>query len=212
LRPIQLDSSLLPYHSHPYHFSAKISNPARSLFSSPIIMAHTHNQELESRFNTLQSSFLETQQEMQQLNATIASRDASMNASVNVVVQSTMVEVKHEMTTQLESVFASLCTKLKIPTDDSFPDAHKNTEGETSSHSFQPHHFQRDIHLPWVDVTKFDGSDPTGWVTQMEHYFSLYNITDDLAKLRYGVLHLDQERWQWWQWRKTSRQGYISWT
>jgi hypothetical protein len=46
----------------------------------------------------------------------------------------------------------------------------------------------------------------------MEHYFSLYDITDDLAKLRYGVLHLDQERWQWWQWRKTSRQGYIAWT
>ena len=46
----------------------------------------------------------------------------------------------------------------------------------------------------------------------MEHYFSLYNITDDLAKLWYGVLHLDQERWQWWQWRKTSCQGYISWT
>jgi hypothetical protein len=63
-----------------------------------------------------------------------------------------------------------------------------------------------------VDVTKFDGSDPTGWVTQMEHYFSLYNIIDDLAKLRYGVLHLDQERWQWWQLRKTSRQGYIAWT
>jgi hypothetical protein len=33
-----------------------------------------------------------------------------------------------------------------------------------------------------------------------------------LAKLRYGVLHLDQECWQWWQWRKTSRQGYIVWT
>jgi hypothetical protein len=46
----------------------------------------------------------------------------------------------------------------------------------------------------------------------MEHYFSLYGITDDLAKLRYGVLHLDQERWPWWQWRKTSRQGYIAWT
>jgi hypothetical protein len=42
---------------------------------------------------------------------------------------------------------------------------------------------------------------------------SLYtNITDDLAKLQYGVLHLDQERWQWWQWRKTSCQGYIAWT
>jgi hypothetical protein len=171
-------------------------------------MAHTRSQELDSRFNTLESGFLKTQQEVQQLSATIASRDASINASVNVVVQSAMAEVKHE----LEYVFVSLCTKLKIPLDDSFPNAHKKTEGETSSHSFQPHHFQRDIRLPRVDVTKFDGSDPTGWVTQMEHYFSLYNITDDLAKLRYGVLHLDQERWQWWQWRKTSRQGYIAWT
>jgi hypothetical protein len=135
----------------------------------------------------LQSGFLETQQEVQQISAIIASCDASINttinASVNVVMQSAMAEVKHELTTHLESVFASLFTKLKIPTDDSFPDAHTKTEGETSSHSFQPHHFQRDIHLPRVDVTKFDGSDPTGWVTQMEHYFSLYNITDDLAKL-----------------------------
>jgi hypothetical protein len=63
-----------------------------------------------------------------------------------------------------------------------------------------------------VDVTKFDGSDPTGWVTQMEHYFSLYDITDDMAKLRYGFLHIDQERWQWWQWRKKYRQGYVAWT
>jgi hypothetical protein len=63
-----------------------------------------------------------------------------------------------------------------------------------------------------VDVTKFDCSDPNGWVTQMKHYFSLYGITDDLAKLKYGVLYRDQERWQWWQWRKTSRQGYIAWT
>jgi hypothetical protein len=62
-------------------------------------MAHTHNQELESHFNTLQSGLLETQQEVQQLSATIASRDASMNSSVNVVVQSAMVEVKHELTT-----------------------------------------------------------------------------------------------------------------
>jgi len=46
----------------------------------------------------------------------------------------------------------------------------------------------------------------------MEHYFSLYGITNDLTKLQYGFLHLDQERWQWWQWRKTSRQGYIAWT
>ena len=133
-------------------------------------MAHTRNQELESHFNTLQHGLLETQQEVQQLSATIASRDAS----IQIAVQSAMAEVKNE----LESVVVALCTKLKIPLDD---DAPKKTEGEASSHSFQPHHFQRDIRLPF---TKFDGSDPTGWVTQMEHYFSLYNITDDLAKLR----------------------------
>ena len=138
-------------------------------------MAHTRSQEMESCFNTLQSSFLETQQEVQQLSATIASRDASMNASVNVAVQFAMAEVKHELTTQLESVFASLCTKIKLSTDESFPEAHKKTEGEHSvhSHTFQPHHFQRDICLLRVDVAKFYGSDPTGWVAQMEHYFSL---------------------------------------
>jgi hypothetical protein len=86
LRPIPLDSSLFPYHIHPYHFSAKIYDPARSLFSAPIFMAHTHSQELESCFNTLQAGLIETQQEVQQLSATIASPDASINASVNVVV------------------------------------------------------------------------------------------------------------------------------
>jgi hypothetical protein len=86
LRPILLDSSLLPYHIHPYHFSAKIFDPACSLSSPTIIMAHTYSQELESRFNTLQDSLLETQQEVQQLSATIASLDASINASINVAV------------------------------------------------------------------------------------------------------------------------------
>ena len=100
---------------------------------------------------------------------------------------------------------------MHIPIDNPLSDPPLDTKAEHSS-NFQHHHFQRDLRLPRVDVTKFDGSDPTGWVTQMEHYFSLYDITDDLAKLRYGVLHLDQEHWQWWQWRKTSRQGYIAWT
>ena len=122
-----------------------------------------------------------------------------------------MEEIKQDLTTQLESIFSSLYTKLHIPTNNPSCDSPPHTEGEDSSHShkFQHRHFQRDLRLPQVDVTKFDGSYPTGWVTQMEHYFSLYIITDDLAKLRYGVLHLDQEHWQW---RKNSREGYIAWT
>jgi hypothetical protein len=43
----------------------------------------------------------------------------------------------------------------------------------------------------------------------MEYYFSLYDIIGEFAKLRYGVLHIDQECWQW---RKNSRQGYVAWT
>jgi hypothetical protein len=60
-----------------------------------------------------------------------------------------------------------------------------NPEGTESSHStsFPSNHFQWDLCLPRVEVNKFDGSDPTGWVTQMEHYFSLHDITDELAKL-----------------------------
>jgi hypothetical protein len=100
---------------------------------------------------------------------------------------------------------------MHIPTDNPLFDPPSYTKDEHSS-NFQHHHFQHDLRLSQVDVTKFDGSDPTGWVTQMEHYFSLYNIIDDLAKIWYGVLHLDKEHWQWWQWRKTSRQRYISWT
>jgi hypothetical protein len=46
----------------------------------------------------------------------------------------------------------------------------------------------------------------------MEHYFSLYDISDELAKLQYGVLHVDQKCWKWWQWRKKFHQGYVAWT
>jgi hypothetical protein len=159
-------------------------------------MAHARSQDLETRFNTLQSGFLETQKEVKQLSAIVASIDSSINTTINTTMQSSMEKVKQELTTHIESVFASLYTKPKIPTDDHFSEAPPKTKGEHSSHShtFQNHHFQCDLHLPWVDVTKFDGLDPTSWVTQMEHYFSLYGITDDLDKLRYGVLHLDKER------------------
>jgi hypothetical protein len=46
----------------------------------------------------------------------------------------------------------------------------------------------------------------------MEQHFSLYGIIDQLDKIWYGVLHLDQEHSQWWKWRKNARQGYFAWT
>jgi hypothetical protein len=47
--------------------------------------------------------------------------------------------------------------------------------------------------LPIVEVNKFDGSDPTTWVTQMEHYFSLHGYTDELTKLHHKIFYLDPE-------------------
>jgi hypothetical protein len=46
----------------------------------------------------------------------------------------------------------------------------------------------------------------------MEHHFSLHGITNDLAKIRYGVLYLDPECWKWWQWGRKTHQGYVAWT
>ena len=67
--------------------------------------------------------------------------------------------------------------------------------------------------IPKIDVNKFDGTDPSGWLSQMEQYFTLHNITDDLVKLRVAVLYLDSERWKWYQWHKKSCEGtYFAWS
>jgi hypothetical protein len=82
------------------------------------------------------------------------------------------------------------------------------------SHFQKPHsnHLHHEMHLPRFEVKEFDGSDPTSWDTQMEHYLSLHGITDKLAKFHYGLLYMDVEHCQWLKWHKNSRQGYVSWT
>jgi hypothetical protein len=105
-------------------------------------MAHTRSQDLEARFNTLQSGLIETQQEVKQLSANVA--------TINTTMQSSMEEIKQDLTTHLESVFSALCTKLHIPTDNPSSSSPPHPEGDHSSHSnnFQNHHFQRDLRLP----------------------------------------------------------------
>jgi hypothetical protein len=118
-----------------------------------------------------------------------------MHSSIAASITKLKEDLKQEMTTQLESVISMIYTKLHIPADPPLSDPPFHTETETFSHShnFHPHQFQCDLRLPWVDVTKFNGSDPTSCVTEMEHYFSFYDISNDLSKLWYGVLHLDQQ-------------------
>jgi hypothetical protein len=110
-------------------------------------MAHTHSQDLEAHFNTLQYNLTGTQQEVKQLSANVV--------AINTTMQSSMEEIKQDLTTHLESFFLMLCTKLHIPTNNPSSDSPPHTEAENSSHShnFHHHHFQRDLRLPRVDVT-----------------------------------------------------------
>jgi hypothetical protein len=87
-------------------------------------------------------------------------------------------------------------------------------ESEASSHNmaFHSNSLHHDPCLPKVEVKKFDGLDPTVWVTQMEHFFSLHGINDDLTKFSYDVLYLDLEHWQWWKWCRKMHQWYVAWT
>jgi hypothetical protein len=70
-----------------------------------------------------------------------------------------------------------------------------NSSHFQNSHSNHLHH---KLCLPRFKVNKFDGSDPTGWVTQMENYFSLHGIIDELAEISYSFIYLDPECWKWW--------------
>jgi wobble nucleotide-excising tRNase len=90
-------------------------------------MAHTHSQDLEARFNTLQSGLIETQQEVKKLSANVS--------TINTTMQSSMEEIKQDLTTQLESVFSTLCTKLHISTDNPSSSSPPHNEGDHSSHS-----------------------------------------------------------------------------
>jgi hypothetical protein len=118
-------------------------------------MAHTHRQDLEALFNTLQYGLIKTQQEVKQLSPNVS--------TIHTTMQSSREEMKQDLTTHLESVFLAPYTKLHIPTDNpsSSSPPHTDDDHYPHSHNFQNHHFQCDLCFSRVDVTKFDGSDPT---------------------------------------------------
>lgn len=49
-----------------------------------------------------------------------------------------------------------------------------------------------------LGMQKFDGIDPEGWVSQMEHFFFPHNICTADDKYQVALLYLDAKCWQWW--------------
>jgi hypothetical protein len=94
-------------------------------------MAHTRSQDLEAQFNTLQSNFLDTQQEVKQFSANVATINTTMQSSITASIE----ELKQDMTSQLESIVSMIYTKLHIPADNPLSDPPPHTKAETSSHS-----------------------------------------------------------------------------
>jgi wobble nucleotide-excising tRNase len=86
-------------------------------------MAHTRSQDLEARFNTLQSNFTETQQEVKHLSANVVTINTTMQSSIAASIK----EIKEYMTTHLEYVILMLYTKLHIPIDNPLSDPPPHT-------------------------------------------------------------------------------------
>jgi hypothetical protein len=59
----------------------------------------------------------------------------------------------------------------------------REEEGLNNEFSFFVHSHNLMPHFPKVDLNKFVGLNPIGWVDQIEHYFSLHAIIDYLLKL-----------------------------
>jgi hypothetical protein len=146
----------------------------------PLTMPNTHNQDLENRIPTHIESKMDHLKE-------------ELKKDINFHLAN---QLESHLESQIDSFTTKVLEKLPISGIHASSDQPSHLEGTASSNSqqFQSNPFHRDLCLSRVEVNKFDGSDPTSWVTQMEHYFSLHGITDDLAKLRYGVLYLDPER------------------
>jgi len=70
------------------------------------------------------------------------------------------------------------------------PEAHglnEDLEGESSHHiHFHGNHQHSHPWPPKLDIYKFDGSNLTVWVAQMEQYFLLNDIQYDETKIRVG--------------------------
>ena len=140
-------------------------------------MATTRNQELQASINQAHVSIEHITSQMDSTHSRIDKLEHKFN------------NMEANLTTQLTSLQSVVNQLLNRPTGPS-----SSIEPDVVDSSQYPHFhsnsFHHEPHLPRVEVNKFDSSNPTGWVTQMEHYFSLHGITDELAKLRYDVLYL----------------------
>ena len=127
-------------------------------------------------------------------------------------IDDNMASLCNEFTTSIDQQFYKLVQlfsgKNVDPNPEELQSSHyEHTQSSRSTWGSPPSWTK----VPKVDMHKFDGSNPAGWVSQMEQYFSLHDIREDETKLHVGVLYLDQECWKWWQWHKKCYPRLLTW-
>ena len=120
-------------------------------------------------------------------------------------LETNMSELKNSLD-ELKSMVRQAFVKGKEP---ALEDHYNDHEGE-SSHS--PHAWRthpppnRNLPLseqpPKLDMQKFDSSNPSAWIAQMEQYFELNRIEEQWTKIRVATMYLDGPRWQWALWHQ----------
>jgi hypothetical protein len=129
----------------------------------------------------------------QKLNTDLTALQAKVNNDISAI-HAKMHYIHDQLGSGIDEVISTLKQLMNKFQGPSSSDPPLYTEGVDSNQPLHANSLPCDPCLPRVEVNKFVVSDPTAWVTQMEHYFSLHSITDELTKLRYEILYLDLER------------------
>jgi hypothetical protein len=145
-------------------------------------MAHTHNQYCEQRLTTLEKDNEKNQIDISSISSSISNINSYLALLESLPTSITQLTSMCQQSQDAVKNLISFSIPTLDPLSSSTPYTLEDHESSQSK-SFPFHLFHRDLHSPHVDVKNFDGSDPTRWVTQMENYFYLYKIIDDLAKL-----------------------------
>jgi len=56
-----------------------------------------------------------------------------------------------------------------------------------------------------LDIPRFDGSNPLGWIFKITQYFKLHNISED-QRLRIASFSMEGEALSWFQWMHANNQ------
>ncbi|MCI42167.1 retrotransposon-derived protein PEG10-like, partial [Trifolium medium] len=56
-----------------------------------------------------------------------------------------------------------------------------------------------------LDIPRFDGSDPMGWIFKINQFFD-YHLTPDEQRLRIASFYMDGEALPWFQWMHSNGQ------